>query len=110
MKFLNLTVAISMMGSLAFANNFKVEDFNQMIQESQEAEADLRKNLQQGAGIRFDDRPGHISREKLEIPAEVEQVVVNTEHPTWRPVEGPSRKAQDRARMKRLSQELEETR
>lgn len=110
MKSFTMLLALTLASSLAFANNFKAEDFNQMIQENQKSEAELRKNLQKGAGIQFEDQPGRIAREKLEIPTEAEQVVVSTHLPDWKPIQNPALKAQDKARMKRLSQELDEAR
>ena len=94
--------------SSAWGLSTKVDDFNQMIQENQKAEVQLRKDLQQKAGIRFDDQPGKIAKEKRAIPSESEQVIVTSGQATWKPTPSPAKKAQDRAQMKRLSQELTE--
>lgn len=113
-----LTLSILLGTSLAMAggartpqSSFKSDDFNQMIQENQKAEAQLRTHLQEKAGIRLDDKPGTVAREKIEAPREPEQVVVNTNESIWNePTSKKDRsaRARDKADMKRISQELRE--
>lgn len=105
-----LMLTISLGTSLAFAGTFSGTDFNQMIQENQQAEKDLRSQLQKEAGIDLDvdDKPGTIAREKIQAPKEAEQIIVSSSQPIFKEKKDKSSKLQHKADMKRISQELDE--
>lgn len=94
--------------SLAMARTFQADDFNQMMKENQKIEQDLRNQLQKEAGISLNDRPGHVAKEKITAPAEVEPVVVNSSRPFWSETRVKVDKAIDKEEMKRISQEMDE--
>lgn len=94
--------------SASAATNFHGDDFNNMIKDSQKAESELRNQLQKEAGIRFDDKPGTISREKYLPSNEAEQIVVSTTEPKSNPRKRSYNKLDDVTASKRLSQEFRE--
>ncbi len=106
----NWMVAILMV--LAAQKSFadvSADDFNQMIQENQKSENELRAKLQKGAGIEFKDKYGKVDRSKFQAPTEAEQVVVNSTTPTWKQnKKDRSAKVLQKSEMNRLSQELNE--
>lgn len=112
MKAMILTFSMLLGASAAFAGpqqRVKTDDFNQMIQENQKSEAQLRMDLQKEAGIRLNqDTPGQIAKENREIPSEAEQVAVSSSGNFWKEKKSGSSKSLDKADMKRLSQELDE--
>lgn len=109
LTFILLGTSLAMAEDRAPANTFKSEDFNQMIQESQKSEAQLRNQLQEKAGIRLEnEKPGTLAREKFQAPQEPEQVVVSSSTPLWVEKKARNGRAQDKADMKRISQELQE--
>ncbi|MEZ0392586.1 MAG: hypothetical protein ACAH59_10235 [Pseudobdellovibrionaceae bacterium] len=104
-----LILVVSLGASLSYGNAFKGEDFNQMIQDNQKAEADLRARLQKEAGIELNaDKPGSIAKEKIMAPTEAEQIVVSSSQSLWTEKKDRSAKKLYKAEMKRLSQELDE--
>ena len=108
-----LTTLCLLLSSLSFAStSFHGEDFNSMIKENQKAESELRSKLQKEAGIRFDDQPGTLSREKLAIANEgVEQIVVPTsdiKSPVRNRKSAAYSKVDEETSAKRLAQEFKE--
>jgi hypothetical protein len=112
MKNILISTVCMMAASLAVASsNFRGDDFNNMIQENQKAESDLRNQLQKEAGIRFDDKPGTISRDKYAPKGEVEQIVVSTTEPksnSRKHRASTYNKLDETTAAKRLSQEFKE--
>jgi hypothetical protein len=113
MKAMILTFSLLLGAPATFAGpqqRVKTDDFNQMIQENQKSEAQLRMDLQKEAGIRLNqDTPGKIAKENREIPSETEQVVVSSSDNFWKEKKSGTSKSLDKAAdMKRLSQELDE--
>ena len=115
MKQILLTVIGLMIALNALASNsFRGEDFDNMIKENQKAETELRTKLQKDAGIRFDDQPGKISREKLAVGNEgVEQIAVSTSDMVTKTELRNRRSAainkrDDQTAAKRLAQEFKE--
>lgn len=116
MKQLTLIMVIVLGSSFAMAELKKTEkpsfraEFNEMIQENQKSAEQLRHQLQEKAGIRFDDKPGTIAKENLEIPSGPEEVVVSSSSKALQWKERKDRAAKDlhKADMKRISQELKE--
>ncbi len=106
MKSLLLTIAVVLMAQVSFAD-IGGDDFNQMIQENQKSENELRQKLQKDAGIQFNDKIGKVDKSKIQVPTEAEQVVVSSSSP-WKSKKDRSAKALQRDEMKRLSQELNE--
>lgn len=102
---LTLTILISTQASFA---ELAGDDFNQMIQENQKVEAELRNKLQKDAGITFNEKYGSVAKEKLPTPTEAEQVAVSSSTPIWKTKKDRAAKALQKAEMKRLSQELNE--
>lgn len=115
MKSIALSLCLLLGASISMAGAKKAsafaEDFNQMIQENQKTEAQLRAQLQEKAGIHLSaDKPGTVAREKLEQSRqEPEQVIVNSSRPLWQEKKGLSGGgALDKSEMKRLSQEVKD--
>jgi hypothetical protein len=98
------------MSALVAKAELKGDDFNQMIQENQKNEQQLRQKLQKDAGITFNEKVGHIDQSKIQAPTEAEQVIVSS-NPVWKAnKKDRSARTLQKAEMKRLSQELEEAR
>ena len=105
MKQMVVTMMLILSAVSSFAGTFKADDFNQMIQENQKAEIELRTHLQKEAGIQLNDKPGTVAREKLKISAEAEQIVAKTSSSIWKDKKKDlSEKKLEKAEMKRLSQ------
>jgi hypothetical protein len=109
MKNWMITITLIFVAQASFAD-LAAEDFNQMIQENQKSEQDLRQKLQKGAGIEFKDKYGKIERDKFKAPNEAEQVVVSSgsQWKTSPHKKDRTAKALQKAEMNRLSQELNE--
>lgn len=108
MKKIITIVILSCVVSNAFAE-LSTDDFNQMIQENQKSEADLRKKLQKEAGIDLrKEQYGKVDKSKLERPQVAEQVAAAGEPPAIRKHKDESDKELQRSAMKRVADELTE--
>jgi hypothetical protein len=106
MKNLIITLALTLAAQASFAD-LAADDFNQMIQENQKSEQDLRQKLQKGAGIEFKDKYGKIDSKKFKAPTEAEQVVVSSSNRPWKHNQKDrTAKALQKAEMNRLADEL----
>jgi len=103
------TLALVLAASQVSLADIAADDFNQMIQENQKSETELRNKLQKEAGITFNGKAGQISKENLDVQMEAEQVVVSSgNNQAWKSKKDRSAKILQKAEMKRLSQELNE--
>lgn len=108
MKNLLLMLLVSCTVQISFAG-LSTHDFNDMIQENQKSEKDLRKKLQKTAGVDPSrDDVGKIDHSKIEKPKDVEQFAVSSGSvPSYRQPKQPAAlKESSRAAMKRLADEM----
>ncbi len=108
MKTWIVTLALVVSAAQVSMADVSADDFNQMIQENQKSEVELRNKLQKEAGITFNDKIGKIAKDKIQAPTEPEQVIVSTSGSPWKAKKDRSARALQKADMKRLSQELNE--
>ncbi len=105
-----VTIIGVLSSSLHSFAEFSSADFNEMIQENQKSETELRKKLQKDAGI--DQRKveyGKIDRSKLQIPKESEQVAVSGGTATsWKPRKDRAARELQKAEMSRVAEELKQ--
>ena len=104
----NWILSLAIVIAAQTAMGLGADDFNQMIQENQKAESELRHHLQKEAGIQLNDQYGKIAKDKMVVPQEAEQVVVSSGN-LWNET-APSKQARklEKKEMKRLSQELKD--
>jgi hypothetical protein len=103
-----LLITMMIVGYQAAAQ-LTTDDFNQMIQENQRAEVDLRKKLQKEAGIELrKDQYGKVDSRKLDRPRVAEQVAVAGENPSLPQRKDSSAKDLHKAAMKRVAEEIKE--
>ncbi len=91
------------------SSSFKGEDFNAMIKDNQKAESELRNKLQKEAGIRFDDKPGTLDKDRFVPNTETEQIVVSTtDHSIVSKKARTYNKVDETTASQRLSQEFKD--
>lgn len=109
MKKVIFTLILASIAQNVFAE-LSTDDFNQMIQENQRSEADLRKKLQKDAGINLKkEQYGKIDQTKIEKPQGLEQVASSGGgSPVQRKTTDSSSKELQRSALKRVADEVKE--
>ncbi len=100
--------ALILVSTTALAE-LSTDDFNQMIQENQRSEADLRRKLQKEAGIDLKkEQYGKVDKTKIERPQVAEQIASPGESQGFKKHSNESEKDLQRSAMKRVADELTE--
>jgi hypothetical protein len=100
-----------LLGSLAMAglSRFDSSQFNEIIAENQKQEKELRRKLQDEAGVdyKLHRKPLRIDRKEV-VGEEAEQIAVTSSQPEVLDSDSERSSFDDQESMKRLSQELDQ--
>ncbi len=102
---------VSLFLSICFAAaaGASIDDFNELIQDSQKSEVELRAKLQLDSGSRLkDSEVGTIARDSIEAPTTAEQIATSSSSSISSARQKKMATPDSKAEAQRISQELKE--